>query len=136
MRYVLYRKQLVIRKKFILLWEIDAAAKESSPFGKFLAFRGMIVHGAGRDIDELEDVGRLIWTREITVCGTRTMFSGARKSFSSTCRTAAAQLRELVVAGELPLGEQLSERKLAAAFGVAGQDRGAQDPFVGQAASH
>ena len=29
--------------------------------------RGMIVDGAGRDIDELEDIGWPIWTRAITV---------------------------------------------------------------------
>lgn len=32
--------------------------------------------------------------------------------------TVAAQLRELIVSGELQLGQQLSERNLAAAFGV------------------
>ncbi|CAN7573342.1 GntR family transcriptional regulator [Rhizobium sp. LjRoot30] len=32
--------------------------------------------------------------------------------------TVAAQLRELIVSGELALGQQLSERNLAAAFGV------------------
>ena len=38
--------------------------------------RGMIVDGAGRDIDELEDIGWPIWTRAITPRGTHTMFSG------------------------------------------------------------
>lgn len=36
----------------------------------------------------------------------------------SLVETVAAQLRELIVSGELALGQQLSERNLAAAFGV------------------
>lgn len=37
--------------------------------------RGMVVDGAGRDIDELEDIGWPIWTRAITARGTHTMYS-------------------------------------------------------------
>jgi 4-hydroxy-4-methyl-2-oxoglutarate aldolase len=37
--------------------------------------RGMIVDGAGRDTDELEDLDWPIWTRAITARGTHTMFS-------------------------------------------------------------
>lgn len=44
--------------------------------------RGMIVDGAGRDIDELEDLGWPIWTRAITVRGTHTMFSGRKEELS------------------------------------------------------
>lgn len=44
--------------------------------------RGMIVDGAGRDIDELEDIGWPIWTRAITVRGTHTMFSGRKEELS------------------------------------------------------
>jgi regulator of RNase E activity RraA len=44
--------------------------------------RGMIVDGAGRDTDELEDIGWPIWTRAITARGTHTMFSGRKEELS------------------------------------------------------
>jgi regulator of RNase E activity RraA len=44
--------------------------------------RGMIVDGAGRDIDELEDIGWPIWTRAVTPRGTHTMFSGRKEELS------------------------------------------------------
>ena len=44
--------------------------------------RGMIVDGAGRDTDELEEINWPIWTRAITPRGTHTMFSERRKELS------------------------------------------------------
>lgn len=44
--------------------------------------RAMIVDGAGRDTDELEDIGWPIWTRAITPRGTHTMFSGRKVELS------------------------------------------------------
>lgn len=44
--------------------------------------RGMVVDGAGRDIDELEDIAWPIWTRAITPCGTHTMFSQRKEELS------------------------------------------------------
>lgn len=44
--------------------------------------RGMVVDGAGRDTDELEDIGWPIWTRAITPRGTHTMFSGRKEELS------------------------------------------------------
>lgn len=44
--------------------------------------RGMIVDGAGRDIDELEAIDWPIWTRAITARGTHTMFSGRKEELS------------------------------------------------------
>lgn len=44
--------------------------------------RGMIVDGAGRDTDELEDIGWPIWTRAITARGTHTMFSERKDELS------------------------------------------------------
>lgn len=44
--------------------------------------RGMVVDGAGRDIDELETIGWPIWTRAITARGTHTMFSGRKEELS------------------------------------------------------
>lgn len=44
--------------------------------------RGMIIDGAGRDTDELEDINWPIWTRAITPKGTHTMFSGRKEELS------------------------------------------------------
>lgn len=44
--------------------------------------RAMIVDGAGRDTDELEDINWPIWTRAITPRGTHTMFSGRKEELS------------------------------------------------------
>src|SRR5215211_7036329 len=44
--------------------------------------RGMIVDGAGRDVDELEEIGWPIWTRAVTPRGTHTMFSGRKEELS------------------------------------------------------
>jgi regulator of RNase E activity RraA len=44
--------------------------------------RGMIVDGAGRDIDELEDIGWPIWSRAITARGTHTMYSQRKDELS------------------------------------------------------
>ena len=44
--------------------------------------RGMVVDGAGRDTDELEDIGWPIWTRAITARDTHTMFSGRKEELS------------------------------------------------------
>lgn len=42
----------------------------------------MIIDGAGRDTDELEDINWPIWTRAITPKGTHTMFSGRKEELS------------------------------------------------------
>jgi 4-hydroxy-4-methyl-2-oxoglutarate aldolase len=44
--------------------------------------RGMIIDGAGRDVDELRILGWPIWTRAITPRGTHTMFSGRKEELS------------------------------------------------------
>lgn len=44
--------------------------------------RGMIVDGAGRDIDELEDIGWPIWAKSIVPRGTHTMFSSRKEELS------------------------------------------------------
>lgn len=44
--------------------------------------RGMVIDGAGRDIDELEEINWPIWTRAITPRGTHTMFSGRKEELS------------------------------------------------------
>ena len=44
--------------------------------------RAMIIDGAGRDVDELEDLNWPIWTRAITARGTHTMFSERKEELS------------------------------------------------------
>ncbi|MBY5985832.1 RraA family protein [Halomonas sp. DP5Y7-2] len=44
--------------------------------------RAMVVDGAGRDTDELEDIHWPIWTRAITPRGTHTMFSERKEELS------------------------------------------------------
>lgn len=44
--------------------------------------RGMVIDGAGRDTDELEEINWPIWTRAITPRGTHTMFSGRKEELS------------------------------------------------------
>jgi regulator of RNase E activity RraA len=43
---------------------------------------GDIIDGAGRDVDELEDINWPIWTRAITARGTHTMFSQRKEELS------------------------------------------------------
>ena len=47
-----------------------------------VGIRAMVVDGAGRDTDELEEIGWPIWTRAITPRGTHTMFSGRKEELS------------------------------------------------------
>jgi 4-hydroxy-4-methyl-2-oxoglutarate aldolase len=49
---------------------------------KTVASAGIIVDGAGRDTDELEDINWPIWTRAITPRGTHTMFSARKEELS------------------------------------------------------
>ena len=47
-----------------------------------VGIRAMIVDGAGRDTDELEEIDWPIWTRAITPRGTHTMFSQRKEELS------------------------------------------------------
>jgi 4-hydroxy-4-methyl-2-oxoglutarate aldolase len=64
--------------------------------------RAMVVDGAGRDVDELEDIGWPIWTRAITPRGTHTMFSGRKEELSInvpiSCGGVAVRPGDFVVA--------------------------------------
>jgi regulator of ribonuclease E activity RraA/HMG-CHA aldolase family protein len=64
--------------------------------------RAMIIDGAGRDVDELRDIGFTIWTRAITPRGTHIMFSG-RKEELSIFRSAAAVSRFIQVISSSPM---------------------------------
>jgi 4-hydroxy-4-methyl-2-oxoglutarate aldolase len=62
--------------------EVSVCGGLMGGLAKNRGIRGMIVDGAGRDTDELEDIGWPIWTRAITPCGTHTMFSGRKEELS------------------------------------------------------
>jgi regulator of RNase E activity RraA len=62
--------------------EVSVCGGLMGGLAKNRGIRGMIVDGAGRDIDELEDIGWPIWTRAITVRGTHTMFSQRKEELS------------------------------------------------------
>jgi regulator of RNase E activity RraA len=67
--------------------------------------RAMIIDGAGRDTDELRDIGFPIWTRAITPRGTHTMFSGRKEELSInvpiTCGGVMVHPGDFVVADEI-----------------------------------
>jgi 4-hydroxy-4-methyl-2-oxoglutarate aldolase len=62
--------------------EVSVCGGLMGGLAKNRGIRGMIVDGAGRDIDELEAIGWPIWTRAITPRGTHTMFSGRKEELS------------------------------------------------------
>jgi 4-hydroxy-4-methyl-2-oxoglutarate aldolase len=62
--------------------EVSVCGGLMGGLAKNRGIRGMIVDGAGRDTDELEDIGWPIWTRAITPRGTHTMFSGRKEELS------------------------------------------------------
>jgi regulator of RNase E activity RraA len=76
--------------------------------------RGMIVDGAGRDVDELRDIGWPIWTRAITPRGTHTMFSGRKEELSINvaiaCGGVAVNPGDFIVADEIGVTVIRSDR--------------------------
>ena len=64
--------------------------------------RGMIIDGAGRDIDELEDIGWPIWSKAIVPRGTHTMLSNRKEELSINvpiaCGGVAVNPGDLIVA--------------------------------------
>lgn len=74
----------------------------------------MIVDGAGRDIDELRDIGWPIWTRAITPRGTHTMFSGRKEELSINvpiaCGGVAVNPGDFIVADEIGVTVVRAER--------------------------
>jgi regulator of RNase E activity RraA len=67
--------------------------------------RGMIIDGAGRDIDELRDLQFPIFTRAITARGTHTMFSGRKDDLAInvpiTCGGVVVEPGDVIVADEI-----------------------------------
>ena len=62
--------------------EVSVCGGLMGGLAKNRGIRAMIVDGAGRDIDELEDINWPIWTKAITPRGTHTMFSGRKEELS------------------------------------------------------
>jgi 4-hydroxy-4-methyl-2-oxoglutarate aldolase len=62
--------------------EVSVCGGLMGGLAKNRGIRAMIVDGAGRDIDELEDINWPIWARAITARGTHTMFSGRKEELS------------------------------------------------------
>ena len=92
---------------------VDAAGEtETSVCGGLMGglarnrgIRGMIIDGAGRDTDELRDLGWPIFTRAITARGTHTMFSGRKEDLSINvpicCGGVVVSPGDMVVADEI-----------------------------------
>lgn len=82
--------------------EVSVCGGLMGGLAKNRGIRAMIVDGAGRDTDELEDIGWPIWTRAITARGTHTMFSGRKEELSInvpvTCGGVIVQPGDFVVA--------------------------------------
>jgi regulator of RNase E activity RraA len=76
--------------------------------------RGMIIDGAGRDVDELRSLAWPIWTRAITPRGTHTMFSGRKEELSINvpiqCGGILVRPGDFVVADEIGVTVILLEK--------------------------
>jgi regulator of RNase E activity RraA len=62
--------------------EVSVCGGLMGGLAKNRGIRAMVIDGAGRDIDELEDIHFPIWSRSITPRGTHTMFSGRKEELS------------------------------------------------------
>ena len=100
--------------------------------------RAMIIDGAGRDVDELRDIGFPIWTRAITPRGTHTMFSGRKDELSINvsiaCGGVIVSPGDFVVADEIGVtvvaGEQ-AEAVLKAASEQAAREQATREWVAG-----
>lgn len=94
--------------------EVSVCGGLMGGLAKNRGIRGMIVDGAGRDIDELEDIGWPIWTRAITARGTHTMFSGRKDdvqlNVSVQCGGVVVSPGDMIVADEIGITVVPAER--------------------------
>jgi 4-hydroxy-4-methyl-2-oxoglutarate aldolase len=76
--------------------------------------RGMIIDGAGRDIDELRSLNWPIWSRAVTPRGTHTMFSGRKEELSINvpiqCGGVLVRPGDFVIADEIGVTIVSSEK--------------------------
>ena len=92
---------------------VDAAGEtETSVCGGLMGglarnrgIKGMVIDGAGRDTDELRDLGWPIFTRAITARGTHTMYSGRKEDLSINvpicCGGVVVSPGDMIVADEV-----------------------------------
>jgi len=92
---------------------VDAGGEtETSVFGglmgslfKNLGVQGAIIDGACRDIDELRDLGFILFSRAVTARGTHTMFSGRKTDMQInvpvSCGGVVVNPGDVVVADEI-----------------------------------
>jgi regulator of RNase E activity RraA len=92
---------------------IDAGGEtETSVFGglmgslfKNLGAHGAVIDGACRDIDELRDLGFILFSRAVTARGTHTMFSGRKTDMQInvpvTCGGVVVNPGDVIVADEI-----------------------------------
>ena len=92
----------------------------------------MVVDGAGRDIDELEDIGWPIWTRAITARGTHTMFSARKEELSINVPVACGGV--LVQPGDFVVADTLI--RFDHVLGLAEVLRGNPDELASRLAAH
>jgi regulator of RNase E activity RraA len=85
--------------------EISVVGGLMGGLAKNRGIAGMIVDGAGRDIDELRDIRWPIFTRAVTARGTHTMFSGRKEDLSLNvpivCGGVPVNSGDMIVADEI-----------------------------------
>ncbi|HLL18843.1 MAG TPA: RraA family protein [Rubrivivax sp.] len=85
--------------------EVSVCGGLMGGLAKNRGIRGMVIDGAGRDVDELRELEWPIFTRAITARGTHTMFSGRKNDVSVNipivCGGVLVHPGDLIVADEI-----------------------------------
>jgi regulator of RNase E activity RraA len=85
--------------------EVSVCGGLMGGLAKNRGIRGMVIDGAGRDVDELRELGWPIFSRAITARGTHTMFSGRKNDVSVNipivCGGILVNPGDLIVADEI-----------------------------------
>ena len=85
--------------------EVSVCGGLMGGLAKNRGIRGMVIDGAGRDIDELRELDWPVFTRAITARGTHTMFSGRNTNVSVNvpivCGGVLVNPGDLIIADEI-----------------------------------
>ncbi len=100
---------------------VDAGGEtETSVFGglmgslfKNLGVQGAVIDGACRDIDELRDIGFVVFSRAVTARGTHTMFSGRKADVEVNVPVQCGGI--LVNAGDMVIADEIGVTVVPAA---------------------
>lgn len=100
---------------------VDAGGEtETSVFGglmgslfKNLGVQGAVIDGACRDIDELRDIGFMVFSRAVTARGTHTMFSGRKTDVQVNVPVSCGGI--LVNAGDVIVADEIGVTVVPAA---------------------